>query len=181
MKIAIILLLAVTTCYAGFSQKDKGNTKGKKANTLQMANYACSRHPSVVSNAAGKCSKCGKNLSLSKKEQMKMDVVKGYACPMHPTETSTEPGKCTKCNMDMVATTEAAPMYGCKMHPNVISNEKGMCAKCGKNLNLSSKEKMKMDVMKAYTCPMHPNEKSTKAGKCTQCGMDLIAPKGKKV
>ncbi|MES2777668.1 MAG: heavy metal-binding domain-containing protein [Bacteroidota bacterium] len=180
MKNLIFLLLAVTVSFTGLSQKDKGSMKGKKATTLKIASYACSEHPDVVSNAAGKCSKCGKNLSLSGKEQMKMDVVKGYACPMHPEETSSEPGKCTKCNMDMTATTTVPSMYACKMHPNVISDEKGVCAKCGKNLSLSKKEQMKKDVMKAYTCPMHPNEMSMKDGNCTQCGMDLTPVKSKK-
>ena len=32
----------------------------------------------------GKCPKCGIDLTKSKKEQMKMEVMKTYTCPMHP-------------------------------------------------------------------------------------------------
>ena len=40
-------------------------------------------------------------LLRSKKEQMKMEVMKMYTCPMHPGITSDKPGKCSKCGMDM--------------------------------------------------------------------------------
>ena len=59
-------------------------------------------HPQVTSDKPGTCSKCGMNLSLSKKEQMKMEVMKTYICPMHPDVSSTKKGKCSKCGMDMV-------------------------------------------------------------------------------
>jgi len=39
-------------------------------------------------------------MTLSKKEQMKAEVVKLYTCPMDKV-ISTEPGKCPKCNMAM--------------------------------------------------------------------------------
>ena len=65
------------------------------------AMYCCSMHPEVKSDSPGTCSKCGMNLNLSKKEQMKTDVMKIYTCPMHAGITSDKPGKCTKCGMDM--------------------------------------------------------------------------------
>ena len=58
-------------------------------------------HPEVVSYKQGKCSECGMDLVLSKKEQMKMDVMKLYTCPMHKNITSDKPGKCNKCGMDL--------------------------------------------------------------------------------
>jgi hypothetical protein len=45
-------------------------------------------------------------LNLSKKEQMKMEVMNGYKCPMHADVTSDKPGKCPKCGM---ALTEVKP------------------------------------------------------------------------
>ena len=70
--------------------------KGKMA-----MNYSCPMHPEVTSDKPGVCSKCGMNLTRSKKEQMKMEVMKMYSCPMHPGITSDKPGKCSKCGMDM--------------------------------------------------------------------------------
>lgn len=66
-------------------------------------------------------------------------------------------------------------VYSCPMHSTIVSNEPGKCAKCGMNLNLSPKEKMKMEVMKTYSCPMKcEGDKSyDKAGKCPKCGMSL--------
>ena len=63
--------------------------------------YACSMHPEVTSKQAGKCSKCGMDLTLSPKEKMKMEVMKIYSCPMHSDVSSNKPGKCTKCGMDL--------------------------------------------------------------------------------
>ncbi len=40
-------------------------------------------------------------------------------------------------------------------------------------MNLTPKEKMKMEVMKTYTCPMHPDVSHYKSGKCSKCGMVL--------
>jgi hypothetical protein len=59
--------------------------------------YSCPMHPDVTSNEPGKCSKCGMDLTLSKKEEMKMTTM--YSCPMHPDVTSDKPGKCSKCGM----------------------------------------------------------------------------------
>ena len=66
--------------------------------------------------------------------------------------------------------------YVCPMHPDMVMDEPGKCTKCGTELNLSPKEKMKMDVMKIYTCPMHPDVSHDKSGKCPECGMDLKEP-----
>ena len=63
--------------------------------------YSCSMHPNVTSDKAGKCSQCGMDLTKSKKEQMKMEVMKMYCCPMHADVTSDKAGKCTKCGMDL--------------------------------------------------------------------------------
>ena len=56
-------------------------------------------HADMVSDIPGKCSKCGMDLTKSKKEQMKMDVMKLYTCPMHPDVTSNKAGNCPKCGM----------------------------------------------------------------------------------
>ena len=61
------------------------------------AMYSCPMHKDVVSDKAGKCSKCGMDLTQSKKEHMKMGEM--YTCPMHGDVTSDKPGKCSKCGM----------------------------------------------------------------------------------
>lgn len=102
MKKAIILLIISTASIAGFSQKAKNNLKTNKVDTERKV-YTCPNHPEITSNTPGKCPKCNSDLVLSKKEQMKMEVMKIYTCPMHPEITSNKPGKCSKCGMDLVA------------------------------------------------------------------------------
>jgi ribosomal protein S27AE len=67
--------------------------------------------------------------------------------------------------------------YTCPAHADVTSNKPGKCSRCGTLLNLTAKEKMKMEVMKIYTCPMHPEVTSDNPGKCPKCGMDLTEKK----
>ena len=63
--------------------------------------------------------------------------------------------------------------YTCPMHPEVMMDEFGKCPKCGSDLTKSTKEQMKMDVMKTYTCPMHSDATSNKPDKCPKCSMDM--------
>jgi len=64
-----------------------------------MKIYTCPMHPEVVSNKSGKCPVCNSNLTLSKKEQMKLEVMKMYTCPMHGEVGVKNRGKCPKCGM----------------------------------------------------------------------------------
>ncbi len=63
----------------------------------QHVHYTCPMHPEVITEAPGKCPKCGMDL-------VKMDapMAKTYSCPMHPDITSDKPGKCPTCGMAMV-------------------------------------------------------------------------------
>ena len=83
---------------ASFAQKAKGNPD---TTLKQYLTYSCSMHPQYVSNVPAKCPVCNDDMTLSKKVQMKMEVMKLYTCPMDNV-ISTEPGKCPKCKMDMV-------------------------------------------------------------------------------
>ena len=74
---------------------------GSSISENAVATYTCPMHADVISDAAGKCSKCGMDLTVSKKEQMKMEVMKLYSCPMHASITSDKAGKCSKCGMDL--------------------------------------------------------------------------------
>ncbi len=100
MKKIIILVIVLVSGFGSFAQKSKNNQLPGKAQVAQNT-YTCPMHPDVVSDRPGKCPKCGMNLNLSKKEQMKMEVMKIYTCPMHPDVQSDKPGKCPQCGMTL--------------------------------------------------------------------------------
>ncbi len=167
LMMAALTILSVSV-FAQDSTKQKMKTHKQHSEKIQ---YSCPMHPDVTSDKPGKCNKCGMDLTKTKKEQMKMEVMKMYSCPMHPDVTSDKAGKCSKCGMDLK---KMDMTYTCPNHPEVNSNRPGKCPKCGTLLNLTPKEKMKMEVMKMYACPMHADVTSAKPGKCPKCGMDLI-------
>lgn len=99
MKSFIIGFFAMFITVAAFSQKAKGNPDTTLKSYLT---YNCPMHPQYVSNVAAKCPVCNNDMTLSKKEQMKADVVKLYTCPMDKDVFSTKGGKCPKCGMTLV-------------------------------------------------------------------------------
>jgi len=116
-------------------------TKAGKADTTQHATYyTCPMHPDVESLQPGKCPKCGMDLNLSGKEQMKASVTKSYSCPVHLDVASHNPGNCPKCGRKMNLSSkeqmkaEVAKVYTCPMHPDVALDKEGVCPKCGKDL-----------------------------------------------
>lgn len=139
MKKIIILLMAITASFGSFAQKAKANSDANKEGAFVSA-YSCPMHPEIISNKPGKCSKCGRDLTLSKKERLKSEVVKLYACPRHPEVTSDKPGKCSKCGTNLALSSkekmkmEVMKMYTCPMHPDVTSDKSGKCPKCGKDM-----------------------------------------------
>jgi len=148
MKKLIILILAVTGALAGFSQT--GSTPKVKHTKHQSTihQYTCPMHPDVVMNKSGKCSTCGMDLQASKKENMKMKVMKTYTCPMHPDVVMDKPGKCSACGMKLQASKkekmkmEVMKTYTCPMHPGEVSDNARKCGKCGMDLT-ESKTKSK--------------------------------------
>ncbi len=67
----------------------------KKDSTTKVI-YTCSMHPEVMQTKAGKCPKCGMNLTA------KATVMKTYICPMHAEVVADKSGKCPKCGMNLV-------------------------------------------------------------------------------
>jgi transcription initiation factor IIE alpha subunit len=116
-------------------------TKAGIADTTQHATYyTCPMHPDAMSHDPGKCPKCGMDLTISSKEQMKAGVSNNYTCPVHLTVTSHDPGKCPKCGKKLNLSpkeqmkAEAVKLYTCPMHPDVSLDKDGVCPKCGKAL-----------------------------------------------
>ena len=130
MKAIKMLMMAALTIFsvAVFAQD---STKQKSKMKMEQMKYSCPMHPEVTSKKPGKCSKCGMDLAKSKKEQMKMEVIKMYSCPMHSDVTSDKPGKCSKCGMDlkeMPAVAYACPM---KCEGDKTYDKAGKCPICG--------------------------------------------------
>ena len=138
MKTIIMLLITTCATFATFAQKSKANNTDTKPPVVTVQ-YSCPMHPERVSNKPGKCSKCGMDLTLSKKEQMKQEVTKTYNCPMHQEVVSNHEGICAKCSsklvIDRTGSKQGVKVYTCSMHPEVASNEAGKCPKCGMSLN----------------------------------------------
>ena len=116
-------------------------TKAGKADTTKHATfYTCSMHPEIKQFKAGKCPKCGMDLELTTKEQMKIAESRNYSCPVHLEVASHDPGKCPKCGKKLDLSlkeqmkVEAAKIYTCPMHPDVALDKEGKCPKCGKDL-----------------------------------------------
>ena len=93
--------------------------------------YTCPMHPEVISDAPGKCPKCGMNLAKAEEVEShghghghghashapsahgdhaghddKAGGSGAYSCPMHPEVISDAPGKCPKCGMNLVKAEE---------------------------------------------------------------------------
>jgi hypothetical protein len=102
MKKIILIISILLSTQILLAQADDKVVKGKTVpEPTVQAKYTCPMHPEVVSNVTGKCPKCKADLTLSKKEEMKMGVMKLYTCPMHPEVSSDKPGTCGKCGMDL--------------------------------------------------------------------------------
>ena len=144
-----MLLMAAFTMMS-FTSSAQAAVKSNSTVIKQEKNhqsYCCSMHPGVISEKAGKCPQCGRDLLRTPKEKMKMEVMKTYTCPMHPSQLSHKPGKCSQCGMVMNASPkekmkmEVMKMYSCPMHADVVSAKPGTCSKCGMTLNKTKSER----------------------------------------
>ncbi|THU41230.1 hypothetical protein FAM09_03710 [Niastella caeni] len=134
-----IIILTMALLFASpvvFAQTKAGKTDTTKHATF----YTCEKHPDFISDKPGKCPKCGMELNLSTKEQMKAGITKNYACPVHLDVQKHDPGKCPKCGRKLNLSpkeqmkAEVAKVYTCPMHPQVALDKDGKCPKCGNAL-----------------------------------------------
>lgn len=147
MKSFKILLMAVLTILSVsvFSQtptKNKAKVSNQKSEKVK---YTCPMHPDMVMDKLSMCPKSGTTLNLSLKEKMKMEAMRINTNRAFPEVMTSKNYMCPKCGMDMK---EMNMAYSCQMM-TVLKNDKQVCCfGCISTLNLSTKEKMKMEVMK---------------------------------
>jgi transcription initiation factor IIE alpha subunit len=134
-KSAFLTLAFFLTSFCIFAQK-----AGRVDTTKHATFYSCPMHHEVTGHQPGKCSKCGMELTLSTKEQMKTKEMKNYRCAVHLDVTKHDPGKCPKCSKKLNLSpkeqmkAEVVKLYTCPMHPEVALDKEGNCPKCGKTL-----------------------------------------------
>ena len=142
----MIAALTISSVYVFAQEK-----AGKKDTSQHIVLYSCSMHPDVNIDKAGKCPKCGMELSLSKKEDMKAAVTKNYTCPVHADVISANSGKCPECGKKLMLSkkeemkAEVVKLYTCKMHPDVTSDKEGKCSKCGMDMTMKKDTTKKKD------------------------------------
>ena len=113
---------------------------GRVDTTKHVAYYSCPHHSEMMSANPGKCPKCGMELTLSSKEQMKAAQTKTYKCPVHLDVVSHDATKCPKCGRKLDLSpkeqmkAEVTKLYTCSMHPEVALDKEGKCPKCGMKL-----------------------------------------------
>jgi transcription initiation factor IIE alpha subunit len=134
------LIILAFTFFIASSSLIAQTKAGKVDTTKHVEFYACPMHKDIVSDKPGKCPKCGMDLNLTPKEQMKRAVTKRYTCPVHIDVTSHDPGKCPKCGKKLNLSpkeqmkAEVVKLYTCPMHPDVALDKEGKCPKCGATL-----------------------------------------------
>ena len=137
MKTIILILVTIFSTFVTFAQKSK-EKDATSALPVFARQYSCPMHSDIISDKPGKCSKCGMDLTVSKKEQMKQEATGTYSCPMHKEVVSNHEGVCAKCSSKLVVdrkgSKQAKTVYSCSMHSEVASNKTGKCPICGKEL-----------------------------------------------
>jgi putative DNA topoisomerase len=137
MKTISLCFIALLATFSGFSQKSKAANTDTKP-TVVTVQYACPMHKNIISTEPGKCSKCGMDLALTKKEQIKHEVTNTFTCPMHKEVISSHEGICAKCSSKLVVerrgSKQGKNVFTCSMHPQVASNVTGKCPICGESL-----------------------------------------------
>jgi transcription initiation factor IIE alpha subunit len=134
MKKIIVLIVAVLLFAPVIFAQSKA---GKQDTTQHVAYYTCPMHPDVLADKPGKCPKCGMDLNLSSKEELKSKVTKTYTCPVHADIVGDSAGTCPKCGKLLALSAkekmkaDAVKIYTCPMHADVSSKEGGKCPKCG--------------------------------------------------
>lgn len=144
MKAIKMLMMAALTILsvAVFAQDSTAKKMKAPKHKMEKMKYSCPMHADVVSDNPGKCTKCGMDLTKSKKQEMKM-----FVCPMHSDVTSGKAGKCSKCGMDMKEKEMKEIAFACPMkcEGDKTYEKAGKCPKCGMDLKEVKKKEEKKD------------------------------------
>ena len=110
------------------------------------------------------------NNSRSKKEQMKMEVVKMNTTPAKISNNATAINRSAKEQMktDLMKSTSTE-----QSHELVFDNSEN-CSNQLSYSNLSPKEQMKLKVVKQNKCILASDTAALKNGKCTMCGKNAF-------
>ena len=127
-----------------FAQSTTMKKSTAEKQKIEQVKYSCPMKCEGEKNydKAGKCPKCGMDLTKSKKAAMNMDAAMVFSCPMkcEGDKIYDKAGKCPKCGMNLTKSKkeemkmDAMKMYYCPMHADVTSDKPGKCSKCGMNL-----------------------------------------------
>ena len=85
---------------------------GKVDTTSHTSFYSCPKHPEVKNHVPGKCSKCGMNLDLSSKQQMKASQVKKLCLSRTSDGRSSSPRELSKMREEINFITEGTNESG---------------------------------------------------------------------
>ena len=146
---AALIIFSVTSFAQGITRQSLSPKERMKMEVMKIA--VASGSSAVKSNTTGECPVCRIDLNLSKKEQMKLEVMKTHACPMQTGQTSGNSGKCLKCVVQAGTAGQTGRPHFCDMNAGVA----GKISNSGTSLNLSSKEKMKMEIMNPNVNSVH--------------------------
>jgi|GEM_PF-2536148 len=113
------------------------------------------------------------NINRSKKEQMKMEVVKMNTTPAKISNNVTAINRSAKEQMKTDLMKSASTEQS---HELVIDNS-GNCPNQLTYSNLSPKEQMKLKVVKQNKCMIAGDIAAVKDGKCTMCGKNATIVK----
>ncbi len=129
IKLLVMSALTIVTISVFAQESPKQKSKAPMQKKEQVA-YSCPMRceGDKTYDKAGKCPKCGMNLT-----KLKMEPVTTFCCTMHPDVTSDKPGKCSKCGMDMKEKQPATVAYSCPMkcEGDKTYDKPGSCPKCG--------------------------------------------------
>ncbi len=106
------------------------------------------------------------NNNRSKKEQMKMEVVKTKTTPGKITNNVTASNRSAKEQMKA----EVMNASSNKHSHELVIDDSDYCANQPINSNISLKEQMKLKVVKQSNCVVAGDIAAVKDGKCTMCG-----------
>ena len=113
------------------------------------------------------------NSTRSKKELMKMEVIKVQSTPKNYSKNVMNNGQTTILSLKEQMKTSVINKNTVSTYNDVANNKFRKCASCVRLSNFSLKEQMKMEVMGIYTKTKDSTMLKEAMDKCSHCGADL--------